>query len=699
MAEKREIKFNTSMTSDRRNVDFAYLRKNVFDSKTKGLYPSADFTQEYPMNIDSSDDIEDILGSEESAGGGLSYDIKVITDDGTNLHFYNLGSDVESNTSLSSVNYECGAFGNDGVHICVDGDKLYKLQHSNSNTTAIGVTTGAFPDIAGFDGLYYWWLSQNEIYKQIGSNNPTLAFNDIGVTPRFVDFLNDQMVIFYEISGGVGVLFWDKSDTDLFDKRIFIPNCKLIAGGVVNGRLMLVTGVGNSANVKEQNGEIVVSGFDGEKFVRLNSIRAGQRDAQYVTAKGVGIGATIMAFSVDDNTNDAQEDLFQNYIYKVKSDGSIEVLWLPEEDVYGSAHIVRVFYNFILFATAGSGAISPRIYTNESFGSDQNDYRDYKEETVYITNFLNEPYNRHKLEGLAVAFEKLYTNDDSDPTLSSGTLNAESILYDSFLLSWTAASDDWQEPEDLEYIVYRSLANNISTYDDAVANGTLVQDWTADITELQVTGLTASTAYYFNVFVRDAGGNVKAYTPKQVTTPVFALVTEWRSPASNGSYYPAGDAASIQAWTNPGNVAASDDTYATVGQGNSGARTKWHNFGFSIPGGATILGIETKINGKYTNNPSGNELKLTARIFKDVVVDGAAGYGISGKSHPLSGGLTDSDDSYVRGGQGDLWGTTWTPAEINAANFGFSITGSTSSSPTATDYAIDSFQVRIIYTT
>lgn len=687
------------MTADKRNAEFAYLRKKVFDSKTPGLYPSVDFTQQEPDGLLSTDNIVDVLGSQEPTGSGGNYDIKVIVERGDDLLFFNLGGNSESNTSLTDKSYECGVFGNDGVHICVDGDELYKVGHANSNTTAIGVTTGALPDIAGFDGLYYWWLSANEIYKQIGSADPTLAFNDLGVKPRFVDFLADQMLIYYEIAGGVGVLFWDKSDEDLFDKRIFIPNCKLIAGGVVNGRAMLVTGVGNSSNTKEQNGEIVVSGYDGEKFVRMNSIRAGQRDAQYEDETSVGIGSNVMLFSVTDNTNEAQPDLYQNYLYKVRQDGSIEVADLPDEEFYGEAHVVRVFYNFSLFATRGDGDVAPRIYTNEATDTAYDHYEDYSDETVYVTNFMCAPYNRHKLDGISISFEKLFENLDLPPVVESSTITPSSLLWDSVTLSWDPADDDFESPEELEYKLFRSASNNISSYADMLANGTVVQDWAAGDTSVDVDSLSELTTYYFNVAVRDGAGQISVYTTLPVTTPEYTLVTDWTSPGANAAHYPAGLAGSLTDWTNPGNVASSDDSAATASNSNS-YRRKWYDFGFAIPGGAVIKGIEVKLEGKYTANPSAGALKLSAAIYKDVVVDGEdmGGYpGISQKAFPQTGNLTDADVVMTRGGYAELWGTTWTPAEINATNFGFSVVGNTGSSPSTTDYSLDQLQVRIIY--
>lgn len=411
---KKEIIFANSMTIDKRNPDLAYLRKNCFRAETKGLYPAKDFYQENPDDLTTSDDIVDILGSEEE-----TYDIKVITENGGNLLFNNLGSNSSSNTTLTGVSYECGVFGNDGVHIVASNDQLYKVQHANSNTTSQWTFTDATPDIAGFDGLYYWYLSNAEIYRQLGAGTPTIAFNNLGLLPRFVSFLGDQMVIFCEDAGSIVVLFWDKSDADLFDKRIIVKNARLVAAGVVDGRLMLVKSVGNSSNAKEQDGQLVLTEYDGEKFVRVNAIKTGDKDISYERTTGVAVGSEVMVFSIEGNTDSHNTSLYKDYVFKVYADGSIEVLFEPDETTYGDIHIVRIFYNFICIAHEGTGSTPPVIWINEETNNEYDDFEDYTT-TEYITNFMCEPYNDHQLDGFSVAFEKIFEQTDAGATPPTG---------------------------------------------------------------------------------------------------------------------------------------------------------------------------------------------------------------------------------------------------------------------------------------
>lgn len=404
---KREIIFQDSMNVDKRNEDFAYLRKNVYPTKTKGLYPSHDFIADNPT-FTATENIYDIIGSEEG-----TFDIKVIIEDASgNTIFKNLGSNAISNTALTAgVGFDCGTFGDDGVHIACDDANVYQINHTSSSTNIDGVFTGGFPDVAGFDGLLYWWVSRTEIYKQSGGGAPSIAFNNLGLIPRFIDFYDDQMIIFAEEANNIIVLFWDKEDVDFFDKRITIKNARLIAGGVVDGTLMLVKAVGNSSNSSEQEGDIIITAYDGQKFAKINSIKGGDRAVQYTSDTSVGVGSEIMTFSVRDNLDTHNTDLYHDYIYKVRKNGSIEVLTLPDPD-YGTSMVVRVFYDFLLYGTSG-GTNPPAIFVNNDGDSDYDDYQKFTE-TTYITSFLTNPYNKHNLQGINVAFEKIFEQTTVD---------------------------------------------------------------------------------------------------------------------------------------------------------------------------------------------------------------------------------------------------------------------------------------------
>ena len=116
------------------------------------------------------------------------------------------------------------------------------------------------------------------------------------------------------------------------------------------------------------------------------------------------------------------------------------------------------------------------------------------------------------------------------------------------------------------------------------------------------------------------------------------------------------------AWSNPGNITASDNSYASVSLtffATSDALVAT-NFGFSIPGTATIDGITVSIE----KNGTGFTSDLAIQLTKDGTT--AVGSNYAQFFTPWPG--TDTNVGY--GGAANLWGTTWIPAEINSANFG-----------------------------
>ncbi len=101
---------------------------------------------------------------------------------------------------------------------------------------------------------------------------------------------------------------------------------------------------------------------------------------------------------------------------------------------------------------------------------------------------------------------------------NSGIITTGARSTTQIQLNWTRADDDQTPQGELEYRVYRSVSNNISTPALAEANGTIVTGWTPDIVTTVSNGLTPGTGYYFNVVVRDTDGNSAAYVTVSVTT-------------------------------------------------------------------------------------------------------------------------------------------------------------------------------------
>ena len=139
--------------------------------------------------------------------------------------------------------------------------------------------------------------------------------------------------------------------------------------------------------------------------------------------------------------------------------------------------------------------------------------------------------------------------------------------------------------------------------------------------------------------------------------------------SSSGPLFPSGASGNTNAvgggsktWNNSGNIGANDGNLSTVVLAPDATSNDLigSTFGFSIPSTAVIDGILLEI--RYVDSGGGGGINESiVQLFKGGVVVG------SNKSTGATLPLALTTVSY--GGSSDLWGTTWTPAEINASNF------------------------------
>jgi hypothetical protein len=115
------------------------------------------------------------------------------------------------------------------------------------------------------------------------------------------------------------------------------------------------------------------------------------------------------------------------------------------------------------------------------------------------------------------------------------------------------------------------------------------------------------------------------------------------------------------AWTNPENAEAGNPLVSALCLVDKSFSyiLKFSNFGFLIPDSAEINGIEVVLNRGHTEATAST---VKAQMYKANVLAG---------TEKTSSTFT----STTLGTPTDLWGTTWTPAEINATDFGFGLCG------------------------
>lgn len=155
--------------------------------------------------------------------------------------------------------------------------------------------------------------------------------------------------------------------------------------------------------------------------------------------------------------------------------------------------------------------------------------------------------------------------------------------------------------------------------------------------------------------------------------------TGWVIAGSGANYNDGGNTA----WSNPGNVTASDDTRANsnVGSFKSTQRCEGYNFGLSVPTGAEIDGIEARVEG-YA---SAGSKTIEVGLFKTSTTQ---------KGSTKSGTWVTTEANQDFGGAADLWSTTFTAAEVNASDFIIGVNGPTASA----NYFIDAIYIKVHYT-
>lgn len=177
---------------------------------------------------------------------------------------------------------------------------------------------------------------------------------------------------------------------------------------------------------------------------------------------------------------------------------------------------------------------------------------------------------------------------------------------------------------------------------------------------------------------------------------LISCLTLYVNAASSGPRNPsvgADDSATgTIAWTNPSNATSSDNIYATVTLSNVGDKShylKVTGFNFSIPAGATINGITATIERKGAN----------ANKFRDNSVKIIKCGSIVGTEMATSTSYPTTDTSVTYGSSTNLWGQTWTPSDINNANFGLALSSTRHSSGSGSTVSVDNITITVTYTT
>ena len=170
-----------------------------------------------------------------------------------------------------------------------------------------------------------------------------------------------------------------------------------------------------------------------------------------------------------------------------------------------------------------------------------------------------------------------------------------------------------------------------------------------------------------------------------VITLLIAMPIPPAYAATAGPNGPTSSAGTGANWINPNNALTSNTVYATF-TGTSQQYLVLTVYGFAIPAGSTINGIQVSVKG-YSSGTSNNNRTIQVALTKN-------GTAVVGTAKTQA--LATTDNTFTLGTTADLWGTTWALTDINATTFGVMIRDNdTTSSGT---FYIDYVSVIVTYT-
>jgi len=171
----------------------------------------------------------------------------------------------------------------------------------------------------------------------------------------------------------------------------------------------------------------------------------------------------------------------------------------------------------------------------------------------------------------------------------------------------------------------------------------------------------------------DVGGNISIQGPD----------------TSSGLQPPA--AAAGTSWTSPTNVFTSNNAYATYSVATSATTNALTatSYGFAIPSTAIVRGITVSIERKSS---ASSTLKDS-----DVYIKKASCTDPCGTNHAGSSFYSTGDSVTTFGSSSDLWGKTWTAADINSSSFGLYYRIKNFSTTTSATASIDQIAITVTY--
>jgi len=160
-----------------------------------------------------------------------------------------------------------------------------------------------------------------------------------------------------------------------------------------------------------------------------------------------------------------------------------------------------------------------------------------------------------------------------------------------------------------------------------------------------------------------------------------------------------------RSWSGVTNIAATDSVYASFTSPGPGPETSHYlrdtSFGFSIPSGTTINGIEVNVVRTTTSTSVKDD---TVRLVKNGTITGSnyASASVTGYTacvSPVTGAncWTTSAATATYGGPTDLWGSSWEYSDINNLLSGLVFSASRTYGTGSRTVSVDSISMKVYY--
>jgi hypothetical protein len=255
-----------------------------------------------------------------------------------------------------------------------------------------------------------------------------------------------------------------------------------------------------------------------------------------------------------------------------------------------------------------------------------------------------------------------------------------------------ASSVTWSAPTGS----FSDVNSLTSTYTPSIASGTVVLTLTSNDPTGPCGALSDQKTVTVSPVPSTAGvticqGQLSEELTSSTICPDGTPVSNGPNSATTAISVPIG---SNLDWSNPTNIIAAGSPYATValGAGANSDNLQATNYGFAIPANATIRGIQVAINRFGTQSLSLGYRDQTLYAVKNNVILTTATNKASNTTWPTGATVANY------GANNDLWGASWTPAEINAANFGIALSVHSNAVFSTLTASVDYIRVTVTYT-